>query len=51
MQGQSTHLIYNKRVKLFATWLNNMGVGAVIAGVITPIVAGYRGISHSLAWS
>jgi hypothetical protein len=31
---------HNERVKLFATALNNLGVGAILAGVIVPSVNG-----------
>jgi hypothetical protein len=37
---------FNERVKLFATALNNLGVGAILAGLIAPIV---RGEIHELA--
>jgi hypothetical protein len=32
-------LIHNERWKLTATWVNAVGVGIVIAGSVTPIVA------------
>ncbi len=32
------HAIHNARVQLFATALNNLGVGAIIAGIVAPMV-------------
>lgn len=32
--------VHNERVKLRSTALNNLGVGAIIAGVIAPVVSG-----------
>jgi hypothetical protein len=31
--------IHNKRVKLMATWMNNVGVGCMIAGFLAPSIA------------
>ena len=31
----------NERLKLFATALNNVAVGFVIVGLVTPVVAGH----------
>jgi len=30
--------IHNERVKLMATWMNNVGVGCVIAGFLAPSI-------------
>jgi hypothetical protein len=32
--------VYNVRIQLLATALNNLGVGAVLAGVVVPSVSG-----------
>lgn len=32
--------IHNARVQLFATALNNLGVGAIIASIVAPMVNG-----------
>lgn len=29
-------LVHNERAKLTATWLNNLGVGSIVAGFIAP---------------
>jgi hypothetical protein len=34
---------YNERIKLLATALNNLGVSAIIAGIIAPMVRGEVG--------
>lgn len=31
--------IHNERTKLLATWLNNVGVGCLIAGFLAPSIA------------
>jgi hypothetical protein len=31
-------LVHNERTKLTATWLNNLGVGALVAGFIAPSI-------------
>ena len=42
---------HNERVKLFATALNNLGVGAIIAGIVAPMVNGTVGDpAHIGAW-
>jgi hypothetical protein len=42
---------HNERVKLFATALNNLGVGAIIAGVVVPTVSGRVGdLIHVGLW-
>jgi hypothetical protein len=43
--------IHNERVKLLATALNNLGVGAIIAGFVTPMVRGeINGLASVLIW-
>ena len=32
------HTIHNARIQLLATALNNLGVGAILAGIIAPII-------------
>ena len=32
-------LVHNERTKLSATWVNNLAAGAVVAGVISPMVS------------
>ena len=45
------HTIHNARVQLLAAALNNLGVGAVIAGIVAPRVDGRVGdASHIGAW-
>lgn len=45
------HAIHNARVQLLATALNNLGVGAVLAGVIAPTINGNVGdAAHIVAW-
>jgi hypothetical protein len=34
------HAIHNARIQLLATALNNLGVGAILAGVIVPSING-----------
>jgi methylmalonyl-CoA mutase cobalamin-binding subunit len=34
------HTIYNARITLLATALNNMGVAAIVAGILAPLVKG-----------
>ena len=42
---------HNERVRLFATALNNLGVGAIIAGAVAPMVNGAVGDpAHIAAW-
>ena len=36
-------MIYNARIQLFAIALNNLGVGAIIAGIVAPLVEGRVG--------
>ena len=43
--------IHNAHVQLFATALNNLGVGAIIAGFVAPVVNGTVGDpTHIAAW-
>jgi hypothetical protein len=45
------HAIHNARAQLLATALNNLGVGAVLAGVIAPTINGSVGdAAHIVAW-
>jgi hypothetical protein len=45
------HAVYNARITLLATAFNNIGVGAIIAGVIGPAVSGHAtDIGHLAAW-
>jgi uncharacterized membrane protein YhdT len=49
-----TDLVYNERVKLTATAINNVGIAAVVTGVIVPVAAfAYRTAPGSIdypAW-
>lgn len=36
IQQKRLDLVHNERTKLTATWLNNLGVGALVAGFIAP---------------
>ena len=43
--------IHNARITLLATALNNIGVGAILAGIIAPTVNGtLGGIGYVGAW-
>lgn len=50
--------VHNERTKLTATWLNNLGVGAIVAGVIAPSISAIGNgdeaviplVSTGLAW-
>ena len=43
--------VYNARITLLATTLNNLGVGAIIAGSVAPMVNGRVGdLAHVTAW-
>jgi hypothetical protein len=45
------HAIHNARIQLLATALNNLGVGAAIAGIVAPLVNGTVGdLAHIGAW-
>lgn len=44
-------LVRNERLKLLATALNNLGIGAMIAGIVAPLVNGSAGdFAHIAAW-
>jgi hypothetical protein len=44
-------LIHNARITLLATALNNLGIGAIIAGILAPVVAGTVGdFAHIGTW-
>jgi hypothetical protein len=43
--------IHNARVQTFATALNNLGVAAIVAGVVAPMVNGtLRDFAHVAVW-
>jgi hypothetical protein len=43
--------IHNARITLLATAMNNLGVGAIIAGVVAPVVAARADdLPHIAAW-
>ena len=45
------HVIWNARIQLLATALNNLGMGTIIAGVVAPTVSGRIGdFVHVGAW-
>jgi hypothetical protein len=45
------HTVHNARIQLLATALNNLGVGAILAGIVAPIVNGVAGGAlHFGAW-
>jgi len=45
------HLIHNERIKLLAMALNNLGVGAILAGIVAPLVNGtLRQPGPMIAW-
>jgi len=45
------HAVHNARIQLLATALNNLGIGALLAGVIVPGINGTVGdAAHILAW-
>jgi hypothetical protein len=46
------HAIHNARIQLLATPLNNLGVGAILAGVIVPSINGTVGdAAHIVTWA
>jgi hypothetical protein len=50
MSGTSA-IIRTERIKLFATALNNLGVGSIIAGIVTPMVRGdINALASVLVW-
>lgn len=38
-EKKRTDLIHNEQIKLRATWLNNVGVGCLIAGCVAPSIS------------
>ncbi|MBV8521283.1 MAG: hypothetical protein JOY71_03985 [Acetobacteraceae bacterium] len=45
------HLAHNERIKLLAAALNNLGVGAILAGVVAPLASGtFGGPARVIAW-
>ncbi|MBV8523167.1 MAG: hypothetical protein JOY71_13755 [Acetobacteraceae bacterium] len=45
------HLVQNERIKLLAIALNNLGVGAILAGIVAPMVSGTAGgLGHAVGW-
>ena len=45
------HNVYNTRITLLATALHNLGVGAIIAGFVVPMVKGeINGLASVLIW-
>jgi hypothetical protein len=45
------HTIHNARIHLLATAVNNLGVGATIAGIVAPLVNGTVGdLAHVGLW-
>jgi hypothetical protein len=46
------HTIHNARVTLLATAFNTFGVGAIITGIVSPVVSGrVSDIAHIAAWA
>jgi hypothetical protein len=45
------HTVHNARIQLLATAVNNLGVGAAMAGIVAPLVSGSVGdLAHLGAW-
>ena len=45
------HTVYNARITLLATALNNLGVGSILAGIVAPLVNGtVGGFVHITTW-
>jgi len=43
--------VHNARITLLATALNNLGVGAILAGIVAPLVNGTVGdFAHIASW-
>lgn len=43
--------VHNARITLAATALNNLGVGAMLAGIVAPLVNGMVGdLAHIASW-
>jgi hypothetical protein len=43
------HTVHNKRIKLLAAAANNIGVGAILAGIVAPMIRGDINALTSLA--
>jgi hypothetical protein len=44
-------MIFNARISLLATALNNLGVASIVAGIVAPMVNGTVGdLAHIGAW-
>ena len=45
------HAVHNARVQLLATAFNNIGIGAVLAGIVAPMVRGdINAIESFVVW-
>jgi hypothetical protein len=45
------HTIHNARIQMLSLALNNLGVGAIIAGIVAPMVNGkVADVAHILVW-
>jgi hypothetical protein len=45
------YTVYNARVQLIATAVNNVGVGSILAGIVAPAVNGTVGdLTHIMLW-
>jgi hypothetical protein len=45
------HTIHNARIQLLATALNNLGVAAIAAGIVAPLVKGeINGLASVVIW-
>jgi predicted cobalt transporter CbtA len=45
------NLVHNERIRYAATALNNVGVGAILAGIVAPLVSGHvDDWRHILLW-
>jgi len=51
MSGSQATQIHNERTKLLASALNNLGVGAIITGIVGPLVNDHVGSAvQTLEW-
>ncbi|MGD0109226.1 MAG: hypothetical protein ABSC06_35090 [Rhodopila sp.] len=51
MSGSQATQIHNERTKLLATALNNIGVGAILAGIVTPMIRGdINAVASFVVW-
>jgi len=51
LPAAAMHMVHNARVQLLATALNNLGVGAIAAGVLAPTISGTAAApGHIVAW-